>query len=270
MTKKLTKQAFIDDAKNIHGDKYDYTHVVYRRYNTKVTIICPTHGEFKQRPNNHITGDGCPSCGTITAINKLKKPKSGESLGDKYPHLIPEWSPNNIDTPFDIRCKSGQKRIWNCLVCNHIWEATISDRTRGKGCRKCRYNRNYTGGKYLTGTEFSTVRLGAKARKIEFQITIADVENVYEKQNYKCAITNMPVEFNSRFDNNTTNHGIIYGCASIDRIDSTKGYVVGNIQIIHKYLNIMKGKCPDNKFREEFQKFISECIKYNVENKTSH
>lgn len=52
------KSLFID----IHGSRYDYSKVNYVNYNTKVTITCPIHGDFKQTPAHHINGTGCPSC----------------------------------------------------------------------------------------------------------------------------------------------------------------------------------------------------------------
>ena len=60
--KKLTTEEFIEKAREIHGDKYDYSKVVYKNYSTKVCIICPDHGEFWQVPNNHLFGAGCPTC----------------------------------------------------------------------------------------------------------------------------------------------------------------------------------------------------------------
>lgn len=57
------KQKFIENAITKHEDKYDYSKVKYETAHKKVIIICPIHGEFKQTANNHITGQGCPSCG---------------------------------------------------------------------------------------------------------------------------------------------------------------------------------------------------------------
>lgn len=54
---------FINNAKKIHGDKYDYSRVDYTRAIDKVFIICPRHGEFEQTPNSHLNGRGCPICG---------------------------------------------------------------------------------------------------------------------------------------------------------------------------------------------------------------
>lgn len=53
---------FIDDAKKIHGDKYDYSEVNYINNKTDVVIICPIHKRFEQTPDAHLHGCGCPSC----------------------------------------------------------------------------------------------------------------------------------------------------------------------------------------------------------------
>ena len=61
--KKLTTEEFIRRAKDIHGDKYDYSKVVYKGVDTQVTIICPIHGEFQQTPYHHLNRkQGCPIC----------------------------------------------------------------------------------------------------------------------------------------------------------------------------------------------------------------
>lgn len=62
MSRKKTREEFIAEAKQVHGDKYDYSKVVYIDANTKVSIICPVHGVFLQRPNDHIRGIGCKKC----------------------------------------------------------------------------------------------------------------------------------------------------------------------------------------------------------------
>lgn len=57
-----TTEQFIEKAKEIHSDKYDYSKVEYINSKTKVCIICPIHGEFWQTPNSHIQKIGCPKC----------------------------------------------------------------------------------------------------------------------------------------------------------------------------------------------------------------
>lgn len=59
-------EKFIEKAKEIHGDKYDYSKVDYKNNRTKVEIICKHHGSFFQNPNTHIEGGGgCQTCAKI-------------------------------------------------------------------------------------------------------------------------------------------------------------------------------------------------------------
>lgn len=60
---KFTTEEFVNKAKEVHGDKYDYSKVEYIDSQTKVCVICPKHGEFWQKPNNHLHGWGCVICG---------------------------------------------------------------------------------------------------------------------------------------------------------------------------------------------------------------
>ena len=60
--KNKTTKDFINQSINIHGKRYDYSNVKYINATDKIKIICLEHGEFKQTPNSHLTGKGCPSC----------------------------------------------------------------------------------------------------------------------------------------------------------------------------------------------------------------
>lgn len=62
LNRKYSQEEWIEKAKNIHMNKYNYSKVNYKGSNEKVTIICPIHGEFEQLPTNHIYGQGCPIC----------------------------------------------------------------------------------------------------------------------------------------------------------------------------------------------------------------
>ena len=62
LSKRKSTEQFIEEAKKIHGDKYDYSNTNYLTAKNKVCIICPSHGEFYQSPWKHITGCGCPKC----------------------------------------------------------------------------------------------------------------------------------------------------------------------------------------------------------------
>lgn len=59
---KLTSNDFIKKATLVHGNKYDYSLVEYVNKTHKILILCSKHGEFEQRPGNHLRGSGCPIC----------------------------------------------------------------------------------------------------------------------------------------------------------------------------------------------------------------
>lgn len=68
--KKQSTSSFIGKAKQIHGDKYDYSKINYINNATKVEIICKEHGPFWQAPSSHLSGSGCKKC----ANQKAKTP----------------------------------------------------------------------------------------------------------------------------------------------------------------------------------------------------
>lgn len=79
MNNKKTAEEFIKQARSVHGDKYDYSNVVYKNCDTKVKIVCPKHGVFLQTPYNHFSNrQGCPKC----AIESLKREILGFGIND--------------------------------------------------------------------------------------------------------------------------------------------------------------------------------------------
>ncbi len=100
---------FLENARKTHGDKYDYSKVVYTKAKEKVTIICPIHGEFQQTPCGHVRGAGCPHCKgelrkqrakwTEEDFMKLAKEKYGDTLDYSKTHFI------NSSTPTTFICK---------------------------------------------------------------------------------------------------------------------------------------------------------------------
>lgn len=101
MGKKLTEEEVISRFRDVHGDRYDYSKVVYADMNSKVTIICPEHGEFEQTPAKHINRKhGCPKCkGTklrnhfsSTTEEFVRKAVSKQSRGE---NMIEAWLQRN-------------------------------------------------------------------------------------------------------------------------------------------------------------------------------
>ena len=79
MSKRLTTQEFIERATRVHGNEFDYSLVEYKTTDSKIKIICKIHGEFEQRPNNHLNGAKCIKCGYVNA-----KQTNLEKYGTEY------------------------------------------------------------------------------------------------------------------------------------------------------------------------------------------
>lgn len=91
--------------------------------------------------------------------------------------------------------------------------------------------------------QFYNIRHGAKVRNLPFEITIEDAWQLFLKQNKKCALTGLDIKLSTgNLDKETT--------ASLDRIDSTKGYTLENIQWVHTDINKMKMEFPQKYFIE--------------------
>lgn len=128
--RKLTTEDFIEKAKQVHGDKYDYSKVNYINNRTKVCIICPEHGEFWQNPAHHIEGCGCRKCWdkSLCLQNSDFLNNAQKVHGDKYDYSKVKYV--NCNTKVCIICPEHGE-FWQ-LPNNHL---------RGQGCPKCGWGR---------------------------------------------------------------------------------------------------------------------------------
>lgn len=78
-----TTESFIQKARKVHGNKYNYSNVEYKHSQLLVKIKCPLHGTFKQNPNNHLTGQGCAECGRIRRREVNAYQKKVYNLGSR-------------------------------------------------------------------------------------------------------------------------------------------------------------------------------------------
>ena len=100
---KLSNFEVITRFKIVHGDKYDYSLVNYKKNNLPVNIICKIHGIFSQNPNVHWDGGKCPECRKNTIsneeiINRLSKI-------NPYSHTFEKVQYINMHTKIIITCK---------------------------------------------------------------------------------------------------------------------------------------------------------------------
>ena len=131
MSKRLTKEEFVEKARKVHGDKYDYSKVEYQDNRTKVCIICPQHGEFWQKPNDHLNGCGCKPCSLITRSIKQKMTqeeflsRAKEIHGDKYDYSKTEY-------------QSATKHvIITCPLHGDFWQTPNRHINAYQGCPTC-------------------------------------------------------------------------------------------------------------------------------------
>lgn len=105
----------------------------------------------------------------------------------------------------------------------------------------------------LPKTFFTKIKFTAKKRNLEFNITIEYIWNLFLEQNRKCKLSNKELVFYKKCSNKTIQ------TASLDRIDSSKGYIEGNVQWVHVDVNFMKGSLSQN----DFIQFCKEIAKHN-------
>ena len=136
--KTLTIEQFIEKARKVHGNKYDYSKVEYKGNRYKVCIICPEHGEFWQTPNNHLNGNGCKKCNiekisknkTLTTEQFIKKAKLIHK--NKYIYSKTKYINNNTKV---------------CIICpehGEFWQIPMSHIDNKSSCPKCINNQRYT------------------------------------------------------------------------------------------------------------------------------
>lgn len=170
--KKLTTTEFIEKARKVHGDKYDYSKVEYVNANTKVCIICPEHGEFFITPANFLYGQGCRVCGINMRSSKRKDTienfikKAKEIHGNKYDYSKVKYV--NCDTKV-------------CIVCpehGEFYQTPYKHVKEKNACPKC-------SGK----VKYSTEEFIKKAREIhsdKYDYSKVEYVNAYTKVSIIC------------------------------------------------------------------------------------
>ena len=156
-----------------------------------------------------------------------------------------------------------------CPDCEAEYEIRATRYEHNRTCNRCRFvsmNRSNKGrhkgcGK-LTRTFYGYFKNVARRRSIPFEVDIDYLWELAISQNEKCALSGIPITFpdssgmgkvSGNFSHTTI--GANQFQASLDRIDSSKGYVEGNVQWLHKDLNIMK-----NKFSQEQFIYFCKCV----------
>ena len=184
MVKKLSNEEFINKAKLIHKNIYDYSKVNYINNRTKIIIICKIHGEFLQRPNSHLQNGSCLKCSIEIRKNNLRSSteefiiKSNNIHKNKYGYSKVNYINNS--TKITIICKKHGDFLQRPI-----------EHFNGYGCSKCSNTYKYT-----------TLEFIINAKKIHMN------NYDYSLVEYKNNITNIKIicKIHGEFNQIPSNH----------------------------------------------------------------
>jgi len=206
--KEASLKNFIEKSIKKHGDKYSYDNVLFIDCKKKVKIICKEHGEFEQRPDSHIYGNGCKKC----AIEKNKINKSSNTLdfikkakkihNNTYDYSLVDY----------IRCDSKIK-----IICKEhgIFEQTPNCHLRGYKCPNCFK---------ITTEEF--VKKSEKIHKKKY---------IYEKTKYSGSEKKVTIKCPKHgfFEQAANNHLSGKGCGKCAGKNMTNEEIIEKFKKIH-------------------------------------
>jgi hypothetical protein len=180
-----------------------------------------------------------------TTTEKMPGPQPLDVTGQQFGLLT-------ATRPLTERSSSGV--LWECLcVCGTVVKMVLAELRRpqrGKrphlkscGCaRRGKRSVLYRGVGDLSGQKWKNIENHASRRQLEFRLTIQDAWDLFLSQNKKCALTGIPLILSP----NDTRAGAT--TASLDRLDSSRGYVLGNVQWVHVVINLMKQTLSNENF----------------------
>lgn len=230
MSKRMTTATFIEKAKKIHEDKYDYTEVNYIDSKQKIKIYCKDCKKyFMVSPNNHLRKRGCPHCKNKRLSLKNRSSQNEFILrairihGDKYDYSMINYVNNR--TPIKIKCNT----------CGNIFYSIPSNHLVGKGCKKC-----------------ATIQTGLKNRlsKEEFvkrAVSLYGKDYNYDQVNYINSEIKVKIYCNKHgcyFYQTPIGHMHARGCPSCTII--SKGEAIIEEYFIKNNINYFRQKCFTN------------------------
>jgi hypothetical protein len=153
-------------------------------------------------------------------------------------------------TTWQVKCECGVIKNIRSSNLKNAKSCGCGIKERAKTLYKFTNPKAYrTGTKNISKFYFNRLKHRANKKQIEFKITIQFMQELLEKQNFKCALSGEEITLEYE-----QNHPIT---ASLDRIDSFKGYLPDNVQWVHKEVNFMKINNTDEKFFEWCRKIIA-------------
>jgi hypothetical protein len=236
----------IQDLTNIQFDRLTAIKPVGKNKHNKTLWLCRCNcGKEIVTSVGSLKKGHTRSCGCLH--KELIKSSRTNKVGKKFYRLLvlEDTGKNTEDGNAILLCKcdcgkikevnsrqlyNGGTKSCGCLL--------MESRKNSRG----ENNHNYTGYKELTGRHYGGIKMAARKRKREFKISKEEIYDLFLKQNRKCALTGLDISLEG--------DGYKTGTASLDRIDSNKGYINGNLQWLHKDINRIKSDFPQETFLE--------------------
>jgi hypothetical protein len=219
---------------NLIGERFTKLAIkeLYSTGNGQVWLCQCDCGNYTTALTSELNRGKKKSCGCLLASHRKTV-----SIGDVFGYLEV--------VSLDHTGKRGA-RFWLCQC--HCSNQTVvangsltTGRTKSCGCESS----NLRGDRHgkIWSSFWNNKQYDAKQRKIEFKITREEAWEIYKSQKELCALSGIPIFFGESYSNDITT-------ASMDRIDSSKGYSPKNIQWVHKRVNQMKNDMTQDKFLE--------------------
>ncbi len=203
---KLNQEDFLFRAREIHGDKYDYKNSVYEGYKKNIDILCEKHGVFTQRVSDHLSNKtGCPEC---------------------YSESRKTWTE---EEELFLRTNYGKKGFNSKVIAETLGKTRDAVLVHSRRLGLSRAQKPFVGN--FPRHVWNNTKKRAKVDKIEINISEEYLNQILVEQDYFCAISGTKLVSSNDTKLNTV---------SVDRINSSIGYVEGNIQIVHRTFNVLK------------------------------
>jgi len=201
-------EEFIEKAKLVHSEKYDYSKVEYIKNNIKVKIICPIHGEFEQSPANHLLGMNCFKC-----AQKLNSDLKRISLEEFIMRANKIYS-NKYDYSLVSFSKLSEKVIIICPIHGKFTQSANSH-LAGHECQKCSMISKYEDYTYIY-TYDSKDTFIPKAKQVhnnKYDYSLVDYKNCHTPVKIICPIHGI-------FEQTPFNHMKSKGCSLCSYIET--------------------------------------------------
>lgn len=202
---RLTQEDFLHRAKEIHGDKYNYENSIYTGYKNRIDITCNKHGVFNQTASSHLSGDGCRNC---------------------YTESRKTWSEEQEDF---LKKNFGKRGFKSSVIAEKLGKTQHAVLLHARRMGLSKPQTPFAGD--FPRHVWNNTKKRAKTDGIDINISEEYLNQILVEQDYFCALSGVKL-----IPSNDTKLNTV----SVDRIDSSIGYVEGNIQIVHRTFNVLK------------------------------